>query len=313
MQDIRVSQEADTCHLGWHGLHTFVAYNTHFSRSDPMLSYRHAFHAGNHADVLKHWIYCLVLAYYREKDKPFWVIDTHAGAGMYALDSANANKTAEYRDGILRLHTQKAPTVFASYLQAVQQAQAGQSDCYPGSPCLASPFLSAADKLRLFELHPADAALLQQQFTAHKRQVSVLQKDGFEGIKACLPPPTKRGVVLIDPPYEVKDDYSRVVHCLKDSLKRFATGTYLVWYPRLQRPEPQQMVEQLRALGTDYLHVTLDVKAPSADGFGMHGSGMWVINPPWTLQAAVAPTLDWLADTLAQDQGAQARCEGQLR
>ena len=278
-----------------------------------MLSYRHAFHAGNHADVLKHWMFSLVLDYFNQKDKPYWVVDTHAGAGLYRLDSSVANKTAEYVDGILRLQQSQAPEPFQVYLEAVAAANKDQTKLYPGSPWLASHLINPVDKLRLFELHPADAALLEQQFAAQKRQIAIQQKDGFVGIKACLPPPTKRGIVLIDPPYEVKDDYSRVVDCIKDSLKRFATGTYLIWYPRLQRPEPQQMIDRLRSLDTDYLHVTLDVQKPAADGFGMHGSGMWVINPPWTLRQSIKPHLDWLAKTLAQDATARAHCEGRQR
>ncbi|WP_018984999.1 23S rRNA (adenine(2030)-N(6))-methyltransferase RlmJ [Methylophilus methylotrophus] len=278
-----------------------------------MLSYRHAFHAGNHADVLKHWIFSLVLDYFNQKDKPYWVVDTHAGAGLYRLDSSVANKTAEYVDGILRLQQSQAPEPFQVYLEAVAAANQDHTKLYPGSPWLASHLINPVDKLRLFELHPADAALLEQQFAAQKRQIAIQQKDGFDGIKACLPPPTKRGIVLIDPPYEVKDDYSRVVNCIKDSLKRFATGTYLIWYPRLQRPEPQQMIDRLRSLDTDYLHVTLDVQKPAADGFGMHGSGMWVINPPWTLRQSIEPHLDWLAKTLAQDATARAHCEGRQR
>ncbi|SDK14391.1 23S rRNA (adenine2030-N6)-methyltransferase [Methylophilus rhizosphaerae] len=279
-----------------------------------MLSYRHAFHAGNHADVLKHWVYSLVLDYFNQKDKPYWVVDTHAGAGIYRLDAAVANKTAEYMDGIARLQNTKVPAAFEPYLQAVSATHRDSgNETYPGSPVIASHFLRSTDKLRLFELHPADAPLLEQHFNGQKRQVSIQVKDGFEGVKACLPPPTKRGVVLIDPPYEVKQDYAHVVNCLKDSLKRFATGTYLVWYPRLQRPEPQQMLDQLRNLNTDYLHICLDVQAPSAEGFGMHGSGMWVINPPWTLRQSVEPHLAWLAQTLAQDANARAWCEGQQR
>lgn len=278
-----------------------------------MLSYRHAFHAGNHADVLKHWMFSLVLDYFNQKDKPYWVVDTHAGAGLYRLDSSVANKTAEYVDGILRLQQSQAPEPFQVYLEAVAAANKDQQMLYPGSPWLASYLINPVDKLRLFELHPADAALLEQQFAAQKRQIAIQQKDGFEGIKACLPPPTKRGIVLIDPPYEVKDDYSRVVNCIKDSLKRFATGTYLIWYPRLQRPEPQQMIDRLCSLDTDYLHVTLDVQKPAIDGFGMHGSGMWVINPPWTLRQSIEPHLDWLAKTLAQDATAHAHCEGRQR
>lgn len=279
-----------------------------------MLSYRHAFHAGNHADVLKHWIYSLVLDYFNQKDKPYWVIDTHAGAGAYRLTDAAASKTAEYEAGIARLQAADTEHRLAVYLQAVQQfRQQHGANTYPGSPSIAQSFLRQADKLRLFELHPADAQLLSDLFSQQKRQTAVAVKDGFEGIKACLPPPTKRGLVLIDPPYEVKDDYQRVVDCLKDSLKRFATGTYLIWYPRLQRPEPALMLEKLRQLNTDYLHVTLDVHAPRTDGFGMYGSGMWVINPPWTLQASVTAHLDWLANALAQDAHAHASCEGRQR
>lgn len=278
-----------------------------------MLSYRHAFHAGNHADVLKHWIFCLVLDYFNQKDKPYWVIDTHAGAGLYRLDSGVANKTAEYVGGIQRLQQSQAPEAFHIYLEAVAAANQHQQRLYPGSPWLASHLINPVDKLRLFELHPADAVLLEQQFSSQKRQIAIQQKDGFEGIKACLPPPTKRGIVLIDPPYEVKDDYTRVVDSVKDSLKRFATGTYLIWYPRLQRPEPQQMIDKLRRLETDFLHVSLDVEKPSADGFGMYGSGMWVINPPWTLRQSVEPHLPWLTQTLAQDQNAKAWCEGMQR
>lgn len=279
-----------------------------------MLSYRHAYHAGNHADVLKHWIYSLVLDYFNQKDKPYWVIDTHAGAGIYRLDSDVANKTAEYLDGITRLQ-QGVPEVFDSYLQAVKAAResTGSPNIYPGSPYIARHFLRQADRLRLFELHPADVALLSQAFADMKKQASIHEKDGFEGIKACLPPPTKRGLVLIDPPYEVKDDYRRVIDCIKDSLKRFATGTYLVWYPHLQRPEPQQMINQLRDLGTDFLHVCLDVQQPGPNGFGMHGSGMWIVNPPWTLRQTIEPQLPWLAQQLAQDTYARAWCEGQQR
>ena len=282
-----------------------------------MLSYRHAFHAGNHADVLKHWVYSLVLAYFNQKDKPYWVMDTHAGAGAYRLDQAIANKTAEYVEGIARLQAASLrPDAFDDYLQAVQalQTAGGHKQLYPGSPRIASHFLRESDKLRLFELHPADFALLEQGFAdAPKRQVQAQCKDGFEGVKACLPPPTKRGLVLIDPPYELKADYERVVDCMRDSLKRFATGTYLIWYPILQRPEPMQMIQKLKALQTDYLHVQLEVSAPSAEGFGMHGSGMFVINPPWNLAAAMQPALDWLSSTLAQDTQARARLEVQQR
>lgn len=280
-----------------------------------MLSYRHAFHAGNHADVLKHWIYSLVLDYFNQKDKAYWVMDTHAGAGVYQLASAMAHKTAEYREGIARLQqATDRPEALAPYMQAIQAVHHEISpQVYPGSPAIAMHFLRAADKLRLFELHPADHVLLTDYATPFKRQVQVTMKDGFEGVKACLPPPTKRGLVLIDPPYELKEDYQRVVDCIKDSLKRFATGTYLVWYPMLQRPEPALMIEKLQALNTDYVHVTLQVSQPDADGFGMFGSGMLILNPPWTLANQVEPCLSWLASTLAQDASANAQIQVRIR
>lgn len=280
-----------------------VSYNTQNLIQQLMLSYRHAFHAGNHADVLKHWVYSLVLDYFNQKDKAYWVMDTHAGAGVYALNQAMANKTAEYQAGIARLQAQQAiPAIFSDYLQAVDACQTQANiPLYPGSPAIANYFLRDSDKLRLFELHPADHALLAQHFASHGRHIQIGFKDGFDGIKACLPPPTKRGLVLIDPPYELKEDYSRVVDCLKDSIKRFATGTYLVWYPMLMRTEPDWMIAQLKTLAPSYLHVGLQVKAPQADGFGMIGSGMFIVNPPWLLAAQLAEGMPWLTQTLGQD------------
>lgn len=167
--------------------------------------------------------------------------------------------------------------------------------------------------MRLFELHPADHKHLNAQFEKHGRQVKIDLQDGFTGLKALLPPPSKRGLVLIDPPYEEKRDYQRVVDTLKESLARFATGTYLVWYPLLQRPEPLQMVAQLKALKPDnWLHVSLTVQTPSADGFGMFGSGMFVINPPWTLPTTLESVMPFLTKTLAQDTGASFSLESRI-
>lgn len=280
-----------------------------------MLSYRHAFHAGNHADVLKHYVLSLVLDYFNQKDKPYWMIDTHAGAGMYALKSEFAQKNAEFETGIARLLVaQNLPDSLASFVNIIQSFNDNNAlNFYPGSPKIAEYFLRADDKLRLFELHPTDFEILRNNFPQQGRQTKIEMQDGFVGIKACLPPPTKRAVVLIDPPYELKDDYARVVTCLQDSLKRFATGTYLLWYPLLQRPEPMQMLDALKAMCHDnYLDVALTVEAPNADGFGMFGSGMLVINPPWTLPNLLNESMPILRDLLALDDTANFRLDFQI-
>lgn len=271
-----------------------------------MLSYRHAFHAGNHADVLKHYVLSLVLGYMKQKDKPFWYIDTHAGAGLYALDHGYAAQNAEFDNGIAKLMTAATlPSTLADFVTQIKRYNHGSLAFYPGSPMLAHDFLRADDKMRLFELHPSDYKLLTANFKSHAKQVRIAEQDGFAGIKACLPPPPRRAVVLIDPPYEDKQDYARVVSMLKDSLNRFASGTYLVWYPLLQRPEPAQMVAQLLGLGApSWLHVTLSIQAPSAEGFGMHGSGLFIINPPWTLAKDLDASLPALTQLLALDDSA---------
>ena len=269
-----------------------------------MLSYRHAFHSGNHADVLKHYVFSLVLDYFNQKDKPYWVIDTHAGAGMYALESEFAQKNAEFINGIARLMVaENLSESLANFVKIIKTYNENNAlNFYPGSPKIAEYLIRAGDKLRLFELHPSDCKLLLENFKGKGRQTKIELQDGFSGIKACLPPPAKRGLVLIDPPYELKDDYQKVVDCIQDSLKRFATGTYCIWYPLLQRDEPLAMVDALKSLQpNNWLDVSLSVEAPSADGYGMFGSGMCIINPPWTLPKMLEQSMPMLCDLLALD------------
>jgi len=271
-----------------------------------MLSYRHAFHAGNHADVLKHYVLGLVLAHTVKKDKPYWYIDTHAGAGMYSLHEGYATQNAEYEEGIAKLAAAKnLPQALAAYVSQIMSFNSGSLQFYPGSPSIAELYLRADDKMRLFELHPNDYKILDENFHSFGKQVKIEMQNGFAGIKACLPPPPRRAVVLIDPPYEDKQDYEHVVDTIKDSLKRFPTGTYIVWYPILQREEPAEMIDNLMALGVpDWLHVTMSIHAPAAVGFGMHGSGLFIINPPWTLPNILAETMPVLIDLLALDESA---------
>ena len=285
-----------------------------------MLSYRHAFHAGNHADVLKHFVLMQVLEHAAQKDKPFWYIDTHAGAGKYALDKGYATQNAEYTGGISRLwNDPHLPAALADYVALVKKLNPdGQLKRYPGSPACALELLRSEDRLRLFELHPNDCKLLRQTFKdagflPSSRHVIIEAEDGFAGIKAILPPPPRRAVVLIDPPYEEKHDYQRVVESLKDSLHRFATGTYIIWYPKLQRPEPQKMLDKLKKMELkSWLHVSLTVQTPALDGFGMHGSGLFIVNPPWTLPKTLSEVMPYLVETLRQDHAASFSLEHEI-
>ncbi len=271
-----------------------------------MLSYRHAFHAGNHADILKHLVLTLCLQHMNAKDKPWLLLDTHAGAGVYPIDSEQARKTGEYIDGIARLWNRvDLPAPMKSYIDALQACNGGlKLRRYPGSPWLAAHFARDADSLRFSELHSTDFALLRREFKDGGRRVMVEQADGFEAMKAALPPPSRRGLVLIDPSYEIKSDYPRVVAALKDALKRFATGTYLVWLPFLPSIESRGLPEKLKKLPVDWLYANLNVCGPATKGHGMNGSAMFVVNPPWTLQAALETSLPWLARVLALDDRA---------
>lgn len=281
-----------------------------------MFSYRHAFHAGNHADVLKHVVLIQLLRHLRTKETPFWVIDTHAGAGIYALEGEWASKRGEFLDGIGRLWSRKeAPPPVAQYLDEVRAVNPdGKLRYYPGSPFITLRHLRESDRLRLFELHPNEGKALAKNIGEAGREATrrtiIDAADGFDGLKGLLPPPPRRGLVLIDPSYEDKQDYRRVVVTLRDAMTRFATGCYAIWYPQVARRDAFEMVRKLsRTPGLRWLHASLTVRAPSSDGFGLHGSGMFVVNPPWTLQASMQACLPWLTDVLRQDADAHYQLE----
>lgn len=277
-----------------------------------MLSYRHAFHAGNHADVLKHLVLVQLVRYLAQKDKPFWVIDTHAGAGLYALDVGYATKLAEFETGIGKLWGRKdLPPPLAEYVKLVRELNPdGKLKLYPGSPWFALHTMREQDRLRLFELHSSDSRLLQKNFSDAGKRVVIEVSDGFAGLKALLPPAPRRGLVLIDPSYEVRDDYRHVLHALRDQLPRFPSGTYAIWYPQLARIESKELPDKLkRLIGKNWLHVALTVRTPSSDGVGLHGSGMFVVNPPWTLHATLQAVMPYLVAQLGQDDGAQFTLE----
>ncbi|MCG9096533.1 23S rRNA (adenine(2030)-N(6))-methyltransferase RlmJ [Laribacter hongkongensis] len=276
-----------------------------------MLSYRHAFHAGNHADVLKHTVELLLLDYLNQKDKPYWYIDTHAGAGCYRLDEGYASKNAEFNTGIGPLwQRDDLPEPLARYVELVRGLNPdGELRFYPGSPFVAARVIRRDDKLRLFELHPTDGNILTENFSDAGRRALVTLADGFAGLKSVLPPPPRRALVLIDPPYEDKRDYHKVETALATALQRFPAGLYAVWYPCLQRAEAKALPQALRRLAPNWLDVSLHVETPARDGFGMAGSGMFIINPPWTLPDTLKSLMPWLVKALGRDAGAGYRLD----
>jgi 23S rRNA (adenine2030-N6)-methyltransferase len=271
-----------------------------------MLAYRHAFHAGNHADVLKHTILARVLRHMNVKAKGYRLVDTHAGAGGYSLESRYAQKKGEFEQGILRLwERDDLPEAVAEYVELVRRFNPdGRLEQYPGSPAFAQMLLRAQDQLRLFELHPTDHRILESYLGA-VHGAEVYDSDGFDGLKGQVPPTTRRGVVLIDPSYEGNGDYSRVVAALREALARFAEGVYVIWYPQVTKVEAAELPRRLQALAPKgWLHARLTVQQPDALGFGLAGSGVFVLNPPYTLHAELQTVLPYLTDVLGQYDGA---------
>ncbi len=266
-----------------------------------MLSYRHSFHAGNHADVLKHciWLYCL--QYLQSKDKPLRIIDTHAGAGAYRLADKHPNHRAEYLDGVARLcQCDNPPEPLAQYLACINQFNTnGQLKHYPGSPLIARQHLRPQDSLWCHELHSADLRLLQQALGKHKG-IHVREQDGFAGLMALLPPSERRALVLIDPSYEIKSDYTRVAEALADAHRRFGAATIVLWYPVVKRDNIDRLERQLCRSGIEDIQLFELGVRPDTHGHGMTASGMILINAPWTLWEAMEPVLPWLAQTLGE-------------
>jgi 23S rRNA (adenine2030-N6)-methyltransferase len=296
-----------------------------------MFSYRHAFHAGNHADVLKHLTWLAVLRYLGQKDTALQIVDTHAGAGQYRLDQDLARTSAEADAGILRLlaaaeaaaaQGEAVPDAVADYLHTVAHFNPdGKARVYPGSPWISQMLLRPQDKLKLFEVHPTDVRLLSKQVQelGTGKQIEVLRRSGFVGLKALLPPPSRRGAVLIDPSYELKTDYPAVLDTLEDALRRFPTGTYAVWYPVIGRAEAHTLARKLKAMGTrlqrPWLQAELNVGLQPEEGnaarvaqgqhhAAMRASGMHVINPPFTLANQLRAALPWVLAALREPVGA---------
>lgn len=286
-----------------------------------MLSYQHGFHAGNIADVLKHAVLCQVIDYLLQKNKPFYFHDTHAGRGLYDLTHPVAQKTGEYRDGITKIWNRPdLPAALSPYIRTLQSFNAGTGlRLYAGSSLLAQRMMSSADRLVANELHPQEYQALRDN-AKDLRNLRVSHEDGYAALKAALPPQEKRGVVLIDPSYELLADDAAVVNALREAVKRFSTGIYLVWYPITEPARARRMARSITGLFTDneskentpkekVLQLELLVREPVAsndrvaDKGVMAGSGMFVINPPWQLDAVMQSALPWLVKQLAPETG----------
>ncbi|MDT8372271.1 MAG: 23S rRNA (adenine(2030)-N(6))-methyltransferase RlmJ [Gammaproteobacteria bacterium] len=273
-----------------------------------MLSYRHSFHAGNYADVLKHIVLIELLEYITKKEGGFDYIDTHAGAGMYDLQSEHATKLHEYQQGIAKLKQQDWPEL-ATYFDILAKYNSdGKLDFYPGSPMITMHFLRGQDRSWLYELHPKDAEMLVNNMGRIKR-ARIMHQDGFKGLLSLLPPVSRRAVVLIDPSYEVKTDYNHVVDVVIEAYNTFPTGIYALWYPVVDRNHIATMQRRLVKSGIKKI-VQFELGVTQDQfGTGMTASGMIVINPPWILHDKMATLLPKLKSVLGRDNTAFYKCE----
>ena len=268
-----------------------------------MLSYRHAFHAGNFADVLKHSVLTLVLEYMNRKEKGFLYVDSHSGAGMYQLTDEYAQKTGEYREGIAKLLNSDAknndtPEPLIEYIELIKQLNLGaELNLYPGSPAIAKAFTRRQDSSHLFELHPTDIEHLNA-YCQRWKKCFIKKSDGYQGVLGLLPPPNRRGVVLIDPPYELKEDYVKAVKTIIKGYQKFNSGTYILWYPVVKRQLVTQMQNQFQ---TSHVKNLLQVEfclTEDTDEYGMTGTGLFIINPPWQLAEQLSEILPYLKNKL---------------
>ena len=269
------------------------------------MNYRHAFHAGNFADVFKHAVLCRILDYLRTKPAPFRVIDTHAGAGLYDLAGSEASRGGEWRDGIARLMAAPlaAPVaaLLAPYLEVVGALnERGRLKTYPGSPALARAWLRPQDRLIVCEVEPRAAAALRQNLRGDVR-IKTLEIDGWTALGAYVPPKERRGLVLVDPPFEEDSDFHRLSHGLAEAHRKWATGIYALWYPIKDRGEPDALAKRLRRSGiAKMLRAELNV-APLGEPTRLNGCGMILVNPPWTLESELSVLLPALAGILGRD------------
>jgi 23S rRNA (adenine2030-N6)-methyltransferase len=275
------------------------------------MNYRHAYHAGNFADVLKHAVLALVLEHLKQKPAPFRVIDTHAGIGLYDLKSEEAQKTGEWQDGVGRMLAAELPPdvaeTLAPYLAVVRRENEGHAlAVYPGSPLLARRLLRRGDRLVVNEAHPEDCERLKALFEGDPA-TKVLALDGWMALKALLPPKERRGVVLIDPPFEEPGEFRRLIGALEEAHRRFATGTVILWYPiKGERASAAFRRDAAELRIPKLLSVELYIKPPRVEN-ELSGTGLVILNPPFTLEAKLERLLPFLVGTLARAKGAEFR------
>jgi len=275
------------------------------------MNYRHIYHAGNFADVLKHAVLALLIRYMQRKDKAFRIIDTHAGIGLYDLSSEEAQKTGEWQDGIGRILNAELPEAVAAvlepYLTAVRELNPdGDIRHYPGSPKLARMLMRPQDRLSALELHPDDCRRLARLFEGD-HQVRVTELDGWLSLGAHLPPKEKRGIVLVDPPFEIEGEYERLVDGLHRGFRRFSGGTFCLWYPIKKGAPIHEFHEALQALEIPKMLCTELTVRSDRTTTGLTGSGLIIVNPPFTLKDELHIVLPVLKEKLAQDRFASQR------
>lgn len=260
-----------------------------------MLSYQHGYHAGNFADVIKHIALTRLLSYLTQKDKPIFYLETHAGKGTYDLKDRQAEKTGEYKQGIQLIWPDKKqlPAVFQPYLNVLSELNSkGDLRYYSGSPYLAINALRKEDRAYLCELHPREFEALNQ-LPHFLKKVHVSNSDGIKSMKALLPPAEKRGLIFIDPSYEVKDEYKEIPAAIKQIFSKFSTGVYCLWYPVVDKKLKEQLLRRMQEIGTSTA-VKIEFNLTMAPQFGMTGTGLWVINPPYTFAQDMKIVLDTL-------------------
>ena len=268
------------------------------------MNYRHAFHAGNFADVVKHAVLALIIEYLKQKPTPFAAIDTHAGAGRYDLQASEATRTGEWRQGIAQVLALKSPpAALEPYLRVVRELNEGEAGglrWYPGSPWLAYSLMRPIDRLFATELHPVDYTALEALFEG-KRHVKTVKLDGYQALAAFVPPRERRALVLVDPPFEERDEFERMAEGLLAAHRRFSTGIYLLWHPIKERALIRQFHRALADSGIRRVLRAEVLIAREQDGERLSGCGLIIVNPPFTLPESLAELLPWLASTMTQD------------
>lgn len=282
------------------------------------MNYRHQYHAGNFADVMKHVLLVQLVRAMQRKEKGFLYLDTHAGRGSYDLTVAAQGDTRqrepEWPAGIGRLwNAAPLPAVLAEYVAVVRDFDLRRSNreaaprYYPGSPALVAALAREQDRLVLCERHPEEAAALTNEMS-YARRTTVQTMDGYSAPRAVLPPPEKRALVLIDPPFEAQDEFVRIVTAVEQGLARLPAGVFAIWYPLTERARIEGFAAQLRRLALPPTAVFELTIAGETSGLKMRGCGLVVINPPWQFEPAVMPALHDLAELLQQESGAAAQC-----